>query len=78
LFSVTVYDSDLINVTDKLSTINISKKFVTSRKDNKCLKGPLDQFLIRKEVKDTSLTLSDFECDSVGLDLSDIVNRIIV
>jgi len=57
--------------------MNITKKHVTSRKDNKCLKGPLDHFVMREEVKDASLTLSDFECDSVDLDLSDIVNKII-
>lgn len=81
-FSVSVHDSDLIGVTDKLLTMKISKKHVISKKTNKIknstsMKGPLDQFVIRKNVKDISLTLSDFECDSIDLNLSDIVNGII-
>lgn len=81
-FSATVHNSDFIEVTDKLSAMNISKKHATSSKVNetkinKNLRGPLDKFVIREKVKDDSLTLSDFECDSINLDLSDIINKII-
>lgn len=70
-------DNDLIAVTNGLCAMDISKECVKPIKNNKAIKGPLDVFIIRQEVKDDSLTLSDFECDSVDLDLSDIVNKII-
>jgi len=57
--------------------MDISKECVKPIKNNKTTKGSLDKFIVRQEVKDDSLTLSDLECDSVDLDLSDIVNRII-
>jgi len=61
--------------------MNISKKKhkqprkINEAKEN--VKGPLDQFLMKEKVKDDSLTLSDFECDTVDLDMSDIINGII-
>jgi len=58
--------------------MNISKTHEESRKINEAkdnVKGPLSQFVM--EGKDDSLTLSDFECDSVDLDISDIINGII-
>jgi len=60
--------------------MNISKKHEKSKKINKgknSVKGPLDQFIMKEKIKDDSLTLSDFECDSVDLDMSDIINGII-
>ncbi|VVC30028.1 Hypothetical protein CINCED_3A001523 [Cinara cedri] len=78
-----VYDTELIDVTNKLSSIKISNKHINMRKKNEAIdknkfKGPLDKFLVKEITKDDSLTLSDFECDSVDLDLSSIVNGIIV
>lgn len=69
-------------MTAELCTMKISKKCVKPPKNNKTtnqgdLRGPLDKFTVRQKIKDDSLTLSDFECDIVDLDLSDIVNRII-
>lgn len=76
-----IHDSNLINVINKLSSINISKEHVKTKQNNRANKekhkGPLDQFIRREKVKEDSLTLSDFECDSVDLDLTDIVERII-
>lgn len=81
-FSVTVHNDALIDVTNKLSSMNISKKNVKIKKnsevEDKCSrKGPLDRFIIQKKNNEDSLTLSDFECDSVNLDLSTIINEII-
>ncbi|XP_025200193.1 flap endonuclease GEN isoform X2 [Melanaphis sacchari] len=77
---VTIHDRNLSDVTNKLSSINISTKHEKSKKiieaKNK-IKGPLDQFIIKEKINDESLTLSDFECDSVDLDLSNIINGII-
>ncbi|XP_060835112.1 flap endonuclease GEN [Rhopalosiphum padi] len=77
---ITIHDSNLLEVTNKLCTMNISKKHEKSKKINKgknSVKGPLDQFIMKEKIKDDSLTLSDFECDSVDLDMSDIINGII-
>lgn len=59
--------------------MKISKKNVKNKKINEVngLKGPMDRFIEQAKMNDDSLTLSDFECDSVNLDLSDIVNGII-
>lgn len=76
-----MHESNLIDVTNKLSSMNISNKYVKTKiineVKNNVHKGPLDKFVTRKEIKEDSLTLSDFECDSVDLNLSDIVNTII-
>lgn len=56
--------------------VNIKKKIEV--KDKSTFRGPLDKFIVKEKTKDDSLTMSDFECDSVDLDLSDIVNGIIV
>lgn len=69
-------------MTNKLSSMNISKKKLKTNKisvakDEYSIKGPLDRFLVQEKMKEDSLTLSDFECDSVNLDLSNIVNEII-
>lgn len=82
-FSVTIGDSKLVDVTNKLSLMTISNKNAKSRKNNEVkdkntFKGPLDKFITKEKTKDDSLTLSDFECDSVDLDLSGIINEIIV
>lgn len=60
--------------------MNISKKHgqpkkIHKPKDN--IQGPLDRFIMKGKIQDDSLTLSDFECDTVDLDMSDIINRII-
>lgn len=62
-----------------MSTMKISRetKVNNKLKNHQSYRGPLDKFLTREEMKEDSLTLSDFDCDSVDLDLSDIVNRII-
>lgn len=81
LFSATIHESNLSDITNKLSSINISKKNTKPRKiseANDKIKGPLDQFIIQEKCKEDSLTLSDFECDSVDLDLSNIINKIIM
>lgn len=77
IFSVTVQEDNLIDMTNKLSSMNISKKSVKTIKKIENLKGPLDKFITREKYNEDSLTLSDFDCDSVDLDLSDIVNGII-
>ena len=80
MFSVTIHDSNLFDVTNKLQSINISKKPGKSKKINEAkdnIKGPLDRFVMKDKIKDDSLTLSDFECDSVDLNISDIINGII-
>lgn len=80
MFSVTIHDSKLFDVTNKLHSINISKKSGKSKKMNEAkddIKGPLDRFVMKEKIKDDSLTLSDFECDSVNLNISDIINGII-
>ncbi|XP_026806893.1 flap endonuclease GEN [Rhopalosiphum maidis] len=77
---ITIHDSNLLEVTNKLYSMNISKKHRKSKKINEeknSVKGPLDQFIMKEKIKDDSLTLSDFECDSVDLDMSDIINGII-
>lgn len=76
-FSVIVTEDNLKNITNTLSLMNISKKSVKTKKNNEILKGPLDKFIVIEKSKEDSLTLSDFDCDYVDLDLSDIVNRII-
>lgn len=63
-------------MTNQMSTMVISKNN-SKAKDKNNLKGPLDKFLIRENVKEDSLTMSDFECDAVDLDLSNIINGII-
>lgn len=82
MFSVTIHDTALVDVTNKLSSMNISKKNIKSNKicevkEKYGQKGPLDRFLVKEKMKEDSLTLSDFECDSISLDLSNIVNGII-
>lgn len=60
--------------------MNISKKHGKTKKINGAkenIKGTLDQFIMKGKVNDDSLTLSDFECDTADLDMSDIVNKII-
>lgn len=59
--------------------MNISKKNIkTNKVKGKCgQKGPLDRFLVQEKMKEDSLTLSDFECNTDNLDLSDIINEII-
>lgn len=65
--------------------MKISKKQVKCRSRNETIKKnheksgqrTLDQFLIKEKIEEDSLTLSDFECDSVDLDLTDIVNEIL-
>lgn len=77
---VTIHDSNLFDVTNKLQSINISKKPAKSKKINEVkdnIKGPLDRFVMKEKIKDDSLTLSDFECDPVDLNISDIINGII-
>lgn len=56
--------------------VNIKKKIEV--KDKIIIRGPLDKFISKEKTIEDSLTMSDFECDSVDLDLSDIVNGIIV
>lgn len=75
MFSVTIHDSNLLDITNTFSSMNISKKHGKPTKKN--VQGPLDQFIMKGKVKDDSLTLSDFECDTVDLDMSDIINGII-
>lgn len=68
-------------MTAELCAMTISKKCVKPLKNKTTnqgdLRGPLDKFTVRQKIKDDSLTLSDFECDIVDLDLSDIVNKIV-
>lgn len=64
-------------MTNKMSSMVLSNNNNNKANGKNNLKGPLDQFLIRKNVKEDSLTMSDFECDSFDLDLSDIINGII-
>lgn len=68
-------------MTTELCAMKISKKCVKPKKNKTTnqgdFRGPLDRFIASQKIKDDSLTLSDFECDIVDLDLSDIVNRII-
>ncbi|XP_060873561.1 flap endonuclease GEN [Metopolophium dirhodum] len=77
---ITNHDNNLFDITNTFSSMNISKKNKQPRKINEAkenVKGPLDQFLMKGKVKDDSLTLSDFECDTVDLDMSEIINGII-
>lgn len=79
IFSATINVSNLIDVTNQFKAMDISKNPGKTNKEKKKnnIKGPLDEFVTREKVKDDSVTLSDFECDSVDLNLSDIVNGII-
>lgn len=58
-----------------MDELNISTKDKNS-KENKKMKGPMDQFIKKNTSENDTLTLSDFECDSTDLDLSEIINKI--